>query len=686
MAEDTWNKTIAGEPKHKIRDYYKENWERMRPWMRNRHVAVKTWYDGKLEVRKHPSGQPSKYITIDTWPEMEEWVKNHALEFWPETAEIKTPNKTNLYIVDLDNRGLPEKKLKQVTRSTYREMKKLPMQKKTLILSTGGKGFHIISKMKKKETFNAARKELKNEVLADVHGQMPLETSIKQGKNRNKVTMDLSPMKRHATFRSPYSIHAKTKNIAVPVTENKLDDFKSVHFNPGRLPDNRKRLKKITSLKPMLLKDMDLNKPGKDWLWETKLDGIRAIAHVDKTSREPRVKFTNRHGKDVTFKYPELAKELPKHVKAKKAVIDGEIIATDKSGKSDFDLLSSRMSMTKESSIKESTEKQKVKFAAFDILKVDDKDVTKKPLIERKKLLSKTIIMPNSVSEVPYTSDSEGIIQRAKRNKEEGVVAKKADSTYNPGQRSKNWLKRKFVKNIDAVAIGYTPGKGKREGGVGSILLGAYDKKGNIQYLGEAGTGWNDEQSKDLKKKLDKQKSKKFPSVKGGPLPSDAVPVKPTTVHRIKYHEITPHKKLRIPVWEGERDDIMPREAHLPSNPFGKGDDDGVVIVKKSKKMPVGSAWVGEKYVHGPRLAQPSEFKRFYTMTPEEAESRGIKISSDLPSGSKVVVGESRSGKLLQQSSLIPRERIGECRECRHVWIKRVKFPKRCPNCGRVLS
>ena len=279
---------------------------------------------------------------------------------------------------------------------------------------------------------------------------------------------------------------------------------------------------------------------SKDFIFEPKLDGFRAICHKNGS-----IKLTSRNNKDLTSMFPEL--DISKNILAKSAILDGEIIIYNKNGHPDFQLMQSR-----------ETNPRKIKNAAtyvvFDILEKEGVSLTNLPLIERKKILKKTINESKLIQINIFTENGERLWEEIKKRKLEGVIAKRKFSYYHK-YRSHDWIKIKFTNTLDAVIIGYT--KGKRI--ISALVLGAYENN-KIIYIGKVGTGFNSDTIKDLKEQLDKIKANKKTTETQE---KNIIWVKPKLVAEIKYHEFTQDSILRAPVFLRLRSDKEAKECFL---------------------------------------------------------------------------------------------------------------------------
>lgn len=305
----------------------------------------------------------------------------------------------------------------------------------------------------------------------------------------------------------------------------------------------------------------DVEDGDNDWAFEMKWDGIRAIATVDGGT----VRLTSRNGKDLTAGYPEL-RELGTVVSATTAAVDGEIVALDSHGRPDFGLLQTRMNLTKASDVKRSARSAPVHFMAFDLLAVDGDSLLKVPYDERRARLESALKPGTSSSiQVPPSLDRsvEAAIAVSRELGMEGIVAKRRSGTYQPGARSRSWIKIKHHRMQEVVIGGWRPGNGRRASSIGSLLVGVPDGSG-LRYVGRVGTGFTDRQLDDIMRTLG-------PLARDSP-PLDGVPgadgadarwVEPALVGEVEFAEWTSGGRLRQASWRGWRPDKSPTEVRI---------------------------------------------------------------------------------------------------------------------------
>lgn len=290
----------------------------------------------------------------------------------------------------------------------------------------------------------------------------------------------------------------------------------------------------------------------KDWIFERKLDGERCL--IFKNGKD--VRLMSRNKKKLNNTYPEIVEALEAQ-KAEKFIADGEIVAFDGNVTS-FSKLQQRMQLKDPAAIKKT--KVKVFYYIFDLLYLDEHDLTQLPLTERKKILKNLLDFEDPLRFTIHRNEKgEKFHEEACKKGWEGIIAKKADSSY-AHSRSSNWLKFKCVNRQEFVIGGYTDPQGSRIG-FGSLLIGFYKGK-ELQYAGKVGTGYNDEFLKDLHKRMQKIETDEPPFAKDKALPSKNVHwIKPKLVGEIGFTEWTSSNKLRHPRFVGLRRDKKAAEV-----------------------------------------------------------------------------------------------------------------------------
>jgi bifunctional non-homologous end joining protein LigD len=309
---------------------------------------------------------------------------------------------------------------------------------------------------------------------------------------------------------------------------------------------------------PMLATAGELPPPEEDALWgyEFKWDGVRAVAAV----RGGALGLTSRKGTDITVRYPEVGR-LPDGLAGHDAVLDGEIVAMDENGRPDFGALQNRMHRTGPE-VGRMAAAMPVTYLVFDLLSWDGEDLLARPYAERRERLDALGLAGHRWVATPwFRGGGAGVRAASEENGLEGVVAKRLTSPYRPGLRSPDWRKVKNVRTQSVVVGGWRPGQGRRAGGVGSLLFGVPDDEGNLIYAGHVGTGFSDQDLKDLKRMFTARSTSPFHGTLPREVTRDAHWVEPELVGEVAYAVWTADGRLRHPSWKGIRDDLEPDDV-----------------------------------------------------------------------------------------------------------------------------
>jgi DNA ligase D-like protein (predicted ligase) len=293
---------------------------------------------------------------------------------------------------------------------------------------------------------------------------------------------------------------------------------------------------------------------GSDWIYEPKLDGIRALVYAIGGS----ARLFSRNHKPLDAAYPELVDGLAAAILGN-AVLDGEIVAIDpRTRLSSFSLLQRRSQLRDAALARESG--VAVKIYLFDCLFSEGADLTDLPLIERKAVLRDVVRYDDDIVFTPFrTRGAAEMFRQACHRGAEGILAKRAGSTYVSG-RTTDWLKIKCLNQQEFVIGGFTPPKGARER-LGALLVGYYDGDA-LRYAGKVGTGY-DREALDLLHRLLSRRRRQRPPFAPGPLPSGQVTwVAPNLVAEVGFSEWTTAGLLRHPRYLGLREDKTAREVH----------------------------------------------------------------------------------------------------------------------------
>ncbi|MEV7474050.1 ATP-dependent DNA ligase [Pseudarthrobacter oxydans] len=296
---------------------------------------------------------------------------------------------------------------------------------------------------------------------------------------------------------------------------------------------------------------------GSDWQFELKWDGVRAILVAD----EKAVRIFSRNGNDVTRSYPELADR--QCWPDQPFVADGEIIAVGPSGRPDFGLLQGRMKLTRPADVARARTAIPVQLMLFDLLNDGGTDLRRLPLATRRQRLEEFFTpsgCPVGLSPV-LEEQVEHILESARELGLEGVMAKRTDSRYVSGQRTRTWTKLKVEQTQEVVVGGWRPGKGGRQDTVGSLLVGIPDGR-KLQYAGRVGSGFSSRELAELRQTVERlaRKTSPFQDVPREDA-ADAHWISPELVGEVTYSEWTGTGRLRHPVWRGWRLDKEPSEV-----------------------------------------------------------------------------------------------------------------------------
>jgi bifunctional non-homologous end joining protein LigD len=307
--------------------------------------------------------------------------------------------------------------------------------------------------------------------------------------------------------------------------------------------------------------------PG--WAFEFKWDGVRGIFYCDGGE----LRILSRNDRDVTVTYPELG-GLADALSSHKAVLDGEIVALDANGRPSFGVLQHRMGVMQASRAEKLASEQPVVAMLFDVLYLDGVSTIGESYTKRRERLDQLGLAGFHWQTPPSfqtgSDTGETLLEAARLQHLEGVVAKRLKSPYTPGRRSESWRKVKVERTQSVLIGGFTPGKGRRSSGIGALLLGVHEPPtGGLVYAGKVGTGFSDAVLKDLEQVIRRIESAKSPF--SGPLPaaetSGAVWCRPELVGEVRFGEWTADGRLRHPVWVGLRSDVDPQSVVVEPQP-----------------------------------------------------------------------------------------------------------------------
>jgi bifunctional non-homologous end joining protein LigD len=381
-------------------------------------------------------------------------------------------------------------------------------------------------------------------------------------KKQTKTTGDAEDTEEDGKRKRPSAKKVRQVTTALPAKEETKSSVSSTSSVVRASAEAVKR-PMPAMIHPMLAESIEKPFDGVDWLFEIKWDGYRAIAFLE----GGKVRLVSRNQNDLTPRYPEL-KDMGKFIHAKTAILDGEVVALDEEGKASFSLMQQRTGFRPGGKRGAGNADVAVLYYAFDLLYLDGYDWRRVPLEERKRKLLSLLVAGDHVRYSDhYEERGKALFEMAQKTGLEGIVAKKRASFYEE-RRSREWLKIKIRRRVECVVGGFTVPEGSRTH-FGSLVLGLYDKKGQLIHVGQAGSGFDQKSLGEIWKLLEKIETKKNPFFGEVEALRKVSWVRPELVAEIEYAEWTDGTsegsgpKLRAPVFLGLRDDKDPKECLL---------------------------------------------------------------------------------------------------------------------------
>ena len=302
---------------------------------------------------------------------------------------------------------------------------------------------------------------------------------------------------------------------------------------------------------PPMLATLGELPPDDGWAFEMKWDGVRALVAVE----GGRVTITSRNDRDITVSYPEL-RDLGAHLGTTQVLLDGEIVTFDGAGRPSFGRLQQRMHVSTAAAARTLAQSDPAVFLIFDLLHLDGRPLIDQPYDERREILEDLDLNGAAWQTPPaFHGTGRAAVAASQKQQLEGVVAKRRSASYRPGRRSPDWIKVKNIRTQEVVIGGWTPGKGRREGTIGALLLGIPDGS-SLRYVGQVGTGFTDATLRELLTALRRIERKTTPFAEVPRADArDATWVTPKTVGEVAFTEWTKDGRLRHPAWRGLRPD-----------------------------------------------------------------------------------------------------------------------------------
>jgi bifunctional non-homologous end joining protein LigD len=314
-------------------------------------------------------------------------------------------------------------------------------------------------------------------------------------------------------------------------------------------------------LKPMMARLSKVPTEEEGWANEIKWDGVRAIAY----STPGELRLQSRNLKDITARYPEL-RPLNRQLGSRSTILDGEIVAFE-AGKPSFERLQRRMHLTRETEIRRLAKTDPVSFQIFDLLYLDGRSLLDAPYEERRRLLEELKLEGDAWQTPGYhRGEGEALLAKTAELGLEGIVAKRLDSPYRPGARSRDWLKVKNTLRQEFVIGGWLPQEARRTE-LGALLVGHYDD-GELRFAGKVGTGFTRTEARELVDRLTPMARDSSPFAGRQPKRGTNF-VEPSLVAEVDFAAMTRDGMLRHPSYKGLRADKSPEEVvlELPDGP-----------------------------------------------------------------------------------------------------------------------
>lgn len=286
-------------------------------------------------------------------------------------------------------------------------------------------------------------------------------------------------------------------------------------------------------ISPMLATLVDKPFDDPEWLFEIKWDGFRALAYLKKGE----IKLLSRNHHLLNDNYPLIVSDLKKI--NEELILDGEIVVVDKQGRSSFQWLQNYQN-----------EKGSLFYYVFDLLYKDGEDLRSLPLIQRKKLLKKTLPHLTHIRYCDHVlKEGKEFFKAAKEQHLEGMIGKKMNSTYQ-SKRSRDWVKVKTPKTETLIIGGFTTPRGSRKN-FGALLIGIQNEKKELEYVGRVGGGFDEKALTDVYEQLKPLITKKCPFKTVPRASTLATWVLPKLTCKVTFTEWTNTHSLRHPVFQG---------------------------------------------------------------------------------------------------------------------------------------
>ena len=416
-----------------------------------------------------------------------------------------------------------------------------------LLMKTAG-GVKPLSKKRDDQSVKTGR------TMKQIASARDAEWQSNRANEKDSFKARIAKAARNASLKKKDESEVEAVHQTAPGASKQSDPF--VDTSLAGLPKAKPRF--IEPMKPKLVEHAPTTG---DWLYELKFDGIRALAI--KNGRT--VQLISRNEKKLNDRFPEIA-QAAADFDAHECVVDGEVVAMDKEGRSSFQLLQRAELDDRDAPLA---------FYVFDLLQWDGRSLIALPLMVRKELLTRLVPTGDVIRfSGALGSDAKTLLPEIKRRGLEGLIGKQRNSVYEPGRRSGIWIKLKCVTEQEFVIGGFTPPAGARKH-FGALLVGYYSEgSASLRFAGKVGTGFDTKLLSSLHKRMRAEERNTcpftdLPSKQNGEWVQGITPsmmrkmhwVNPKLVCQVKFSEWTRDLKLRQPVFVGLREDKDPREV-----------------------------------------------------------------------------------------------------------------------------
>ena len=316
------------------------------------------------------------------------------------------------------------------------------------------------------------------------------------------------------------------------------------------------------SVKPMLAQLADKPFDNKDWVFEVKWDGVRAILLRNKAEAITEIK--SRNGKNITHRYPEILKAIDSAIlkSHESVVLDGEIVVLNNEGIPDFQQHQRRMNVESQRDVEFLSKHTPATYFVFDIIYINGKSVEELEFVDRRKILDAVIAKSSKrvcISEY-VEENGKALFESVVERRLEGIVAKYKRSKYRQGVRSSGWLKIKGLLTQDCVVIGYTKGEGNRHHYFGSLILASYEKE-KLRFIGHAGSGFGFDSLEETLSLMQRLRTHRCPVDLMPYTNGQPIWLRPELVVEVKFSGWTQDRIMRAPIFLRFRYDKLPIEC-----------------------------------------------------------------------------------------------------------------------------